>query len=142
MEKMKISTKSVTWGSERLQEEDRVDAERRLSSWREGTGGIPEESILEPILFKILINNLGMADWSMLMKSADGQKQGGSVNAREDGEITQKGLRSLRDQNNKNSPKSKSQSASLPSNGNFCSLTSQSASSSESETPEDEINTG
>lgn len=60
MEKMKISSKSVMWGSERLREEDRVDAERRLSSWREGTRGIPEKSILEPILFKILINNLGI----------------------------------------------------------------------------------
>lgn len=75
MEKMKISTKSVMWGSERLQEEDRVDAERRLSSWKEGTRGIPEESILEPILFKNLINNLGIKEWSMLMKCADGQKQ-------------------------------------------------------------------
>lgn len=134
-EKMKISTKSVMWGSERLREEDRVDAERRLSSWREGTRGIPEESILEPILFKILINNLGIKEWSMLMKSADGQKQGGSVNMREDGVITQKGLRTLRDQNNKNSTKCKSQSAPLPSDGQI-------ASDSESETPCDEMNTG
>lgn len=137
MEKMKSSTKSVTWGSERLQEEDRVDAERRLSSWREGTRGIPEESILEPILFKILINNLGIKEWSMLMKSADGQKQGGSINMREDGDSVQKGLRSLQDQNNKNSTKCESQSASLPSNGNFCSLTSQIVSSSDSGTPWD-----
>lgn len=71
-------------------EEDRVDAERRLSSWREGTWGIPEKSILEPILFKILINNLGIKEWSMLMKSADGQKQGGSVNTGEDGDIMQR----------------------------------------------------
>lgn len=69
------------------------------------------------------------------MKSADGQKQGGSVNMREDGDLVQKGLRSLRDQNNKNSTKCKSQSASLPSNGNFCSLTSQTANNSKSETP-------
>lgn len=60
-----------------------------MSSWREGDGGIPEESILEPILFKILINNLGIREWNMLMKSADERRQGGIVNTREDGEIAQ-----------------------------------------------------
>lgn len=66
------------------------DAERRLSGCREGNRGIPEESISEPILFKIVINNLGIKEWNMLMKSADGKRQGGTVNIREDGDMVHK----------------------------------------------------
>lgn len=68
------------------------------------------------------------------MESADGQRQGGSVDTGEDGDIMQKGLRSLQDQNNKNSTKFRSQSASLPSKGNSCPPTSQTVGNS-SETP-------
>lgn len=61
-----------------------------MSCWREDNGGIPEELILEPILFKILINNLGIKEWNMLMKSADEKRQRGIVNTREDRDIVQK----------------------------------------------------
>lgn len=55
----------------------------------EGNRGIPEESMLEPILFKIF-NNLGIKEWNMLMKCADGKTQGGVVDTGEDRDIVQK----------------------------------------------------
>lgn len=103
---MKISMKSLMWVSNRLRgRQQQVVLLKGAPSSREGSRGIPAESMPEPILNKIFINNLGIKERCMLMKAADEERQGRAVDRKEGWDVTQKELHSLEKQENRNGVK-------------------------------------
>uniref|UniRef100_A0A8C8RQ22 Reverse transcriptase domain-containing protein n=1 Tax=Pelusios castaneus TaxID=367368 RepID=A0A8C8RQ22_9SAUR len=66
-----------------------------LSSWREVTSGVPQESVLGPILFKLFVTNLGIKSGTVLIKFADDPKLGGIANTEKDRDTIQKDLDDL-----------------------------------------------
>ncbi|CAM4697526.1 unnamed protein product [Caretta caretta] len=72
------------WLTGRLQ---RVLLKGELSGWREVTSGVPQESVLRPILFNLFITDLGTKSGSVLIKFADDTKLGGIANLEKDRDI-------------------------------------------------------
>ncbi|CAM4404156.1 unnamed protein product [Caretta caretta] len=89
---MKIERWIRNWLKGRLQ---RVILKGELSGWREVTSGVPQGSVLGPILFHLFINDLGTKSGSVLMKSADDTKLGGIANLERDQDIIQEDLDDL-----------------------------------------------
>ncbi|CAM5076952.1 unnamed protein product [Eretmochelys imbricata] len=77
------------WLKGRLQ---RVLLKGGLSGWREITSGVPQGSVLGPILFNLFITDLGTKSGSMLIKFADDTKLGGIANLEKDRDILQEDL--------------------------------------------------
>ncbi|CAM5140517.1 unnamed protein product [Natator depressus] len=77
------------WLKERLQ---RVLLTGELSSWREVTSGVPQGSVLGPILFNLFITDLGTKSGSVLIKFADDTKLGGIANLEKDRDVLQEDL--------------------------------------------------
>ena len=77
------------WLSGRLQ---RVGINGNLSSWQRVTSGVPQGSVLGPVLFLIYINDLedGVTNW--ILKFADDTKMFGKVNNQREADIMQKDI--------------------------------------------------
>ncbi|CAM5114511.1 unnamed protein product [Eretmochelys imbricata] len=58
----------------------RVLLKGKLSGWREVISGVPQGSVLGPILFNLFITDLGTKNGSVLIKFADDTKLGGIAN--------------------------------------------------------------
>ncbi|CAM5127154.1 unnamed protein product, partial [Natator depressus] len=86
---MKIERWIRNWLKGRLQ---RVTLTGELSDWKEVTSGVPQGSVLGPILFNLFITDLGTKSGNVLIKFADDTKLGGIANAEKDRDIIQEDL--------------------------------------------------
>ncbi|CAM4592819.1 unnamed protein product [Lepidochelys olivacea] len=96
---MKIERWIRNWLKGRLQ---RVLLKGELSGWREVTGGVPQGSVLGPVLFNLFITDLGTKSGSVLIKSEDDTKLGGIANLEKDRDIIQEDLDDLVNWSNNN----------------------------------------
>lgn len=80
------------WLNGRVQ---RVGLRGTMSSWKQVTSGVPQGSVLGPVLFLIFINDLedGITNW--ILKFADDTKMFGRINNTQDVENMQKDLDKL-----------------------------------------------
>ncbi|CAM5139726.1 unnamed protein product [Natator depressus] len=103
LEKMGINIKIErwirNWLTGRLQQ---VLLKGELSGLREVTSGVPQGSVLGPILFNLFITDLGTKSGSVLIKFADDTKLGGIANLERDREIIQENLDDLVNWSNSN----------------------------------------
>ncbi|CAM5079432.1 unnamed protein product [Natator depressus] len=89
---MKIERWIRNWLKGRLQG---VLLKGELSGWREVTSGVPQGSVLGPILFNLFITDLGTKSGSVLINFADDTKLGGIANLEKDRDIIQEDLDDL-----------------------------------------------
>jgi ribonuclease P/MRP protein subunit RPP40 len=75
----------------------RVCINKELSSWKDVTSGVPQGSVLGPVLFILYVNDLGRGLVSKIGKFADDTKMCKSVNCVEDADILRNDLRKLND---------------------------------------------
>ncbi|CAM5108276.1 unnamed protein product [Natator depressus] len=118
---MKIERWIRNWLKGRLQ---RVILKGELSGWREVTSGVPQGSVLGPILFNLFITDLGTKSGSVLIKFVDDTKLGGIANLKKDRDIIQEDLDDLVNWSNSNRMKFNSETCKAMhlgiNNKNFC----------------------
>uniref|UniRef100_A0A8C3FKP1 Reverse transcriptase domain-containing protein n=1 Tax=Chrysemys picta bellii TaxID=8478 RepID=A0A8C3FKP1_CHRPI len=96
---MKIERWIRNWLKGRLQW---VILKGELSGWKEVTSGVPQGSVLGPILFNLFITDLGTKSGNVLIKFADDTKLGGIANTEKDWDIIQEDLDDLVNWSNSN----------------------------------------
>ncbi|CAM4591327.1 unnamed protein product [Lepidochelys kempii] len=96
---MKIERWIRNWLTGRLQW---VLLKGELSGLREVTSGVPQGSVLGPILFNLFITDLGTKSEGVLIKFVDDTKLGGTANLERDREIIQEDLDDLVNWSNSN----------------------------------------
>ncbi|CAM4380368.1 unnamed protein product [Caretta caretta] len=96
---MKIERWIRNWLTGRLQ---RVILKGELSGWRKVTSGVPQGSVLGPILFNLFITDLGTKSGSVLIKFVDDTKLEGIANLERDRDIIQEDLDDLVNWSNSN----------------------------------------
>ncbi|CAM5076373.1 unnamed protein product [Eretmochelys imbricata] len=96
---MKIERWIRNWLTGRLQ---RVILKGELSGWRKVTSGVPQGSVLGPILFNLFITDLGTKSGSVLIKFADDTKLESIANLERDRDIIQEDLDDLVNWSNSN----------------------------------------
>lgn len=102
LEKHGISGKVWKWVHEWLRDRtQRVCVNGHYSSWRLVTSGVPQGSVLGPILFLIFINDLEFGLVNSVFKFADDTKLLGKVNNAEDRDLLQHDLQRLVDWSDK-----------------------------------------
>ncbi|CAM5122864.1 unnamed protein product [Eretmochelys imbricata] len=118
---MKIERWIRNWLKGRLQ---RVLLKSEPSRWREVSSGIPQGSVLGPILFNLFITDLSTKSGSVLIKSVDDIKLGGIDNTEKDWDIIQEDLDDLVNWSNSNRMKFNTQKCKVMhlgiNNKNFC----------------------
>ncbi|CAM4589082.1 unnamed protein product [Caretta caretta] len=93
-----IRGKILSWIENWLKDrEQRVGINAKFSEWRGVTSGVPEGSVLGPILFNLFINDLEKRVNSEVAKFADDTKLLKIVKTKADGEELQKDLTKLSD---------------------------------------------
>ncbi|CAM5076776.1 unnamed protein product [Eretmochelys imbricata] len=125
LEKMGINMNTERWIRNWLKGRlQRVLLKGELSGWREVTSGVPQGSVLGPILFNLFIRDLSTKSGSVLIKSADDTKLGGIANLEKDREIIQENLDDLINWSNSNRMKFNSEKCKVMhlgiNNKNFC----------------------
>ncbi|CAM4378502.1 unnamed protein product [Caretta caretta] len=96
---MKIERWIRNWLTGTLQ---RIILKGELSGWREVTSGVPQGSVLGPILFNLFITDLSTKSGSVLIKFADYTNLGGIANLEKDWDIIQEDLDNLVNWSNSN----------------------------------------
>ncbi|CAM4715701.1 unnamed protein product [Lepidochelys kempii] len=89
---MKIERWIKNWLKGRLQ---RVTLKGELSDWKEVTSGVPQGSVLGPILFNLFVTDLDTKSGNVLIKFADDTKLGATANTEKDRDIIQEDLDDL-----------------------------------------------
>ncbi|CAM4373323.1 unnamed protein product [Lepidochelys olivacea] len=125
LEKMGINMNTERWIRNWLKGRlQRVLLKGELSGWREVTSGVPQGSVLGPVLFNLFIPDLGTKSGCALIKSADDTKLGGTANLEKDREIIQENLDDLINWSNSNRMKFNSEKCKVMhlgiNNKNFC----------------------
>ena len=91
-----ISGKLLRWIKQWLSgRKQRVVINGKISDWKDVLSGVPQGSILGPLLFIIFINDLDAGIRNRILKFADDTKLLGKVGSKEDIEALQSDLRLL-----------------------------------------------